>query len=167
MKIIPLPSQSGSRIIKAILTWKDLTAAATTQVINLFPDPTGQASQTLMPVGTSVIFTSMRMKTPFTGGSISAMVLDAGDLASAGRYIANANTDLFTAEASNTKSQVVSVTSFGYTGSVVAANNSVLTAKFTATGGNVNTATAGRVELLFELMELFRFDDPIEPGIIG
>ncbi len=167
MKVIPLPSQSGSRIIKVILTWKDLTAAALTQVINVFPDPAGQASQTLMPVGTSVIFTSMRMKTPFTGGAISAMALDVGDLASAGRYIANGNTDLFTAEATNTKSQVVSNTGFAYTGSVFAANNTVLTAKFTSVGGNVNAATAGRVELLFELMELWHFDDPVEPGIIG
>lgn len=167
MKVIPLPSQTGSRIIKAILTWKDLTAAAANQVINVWPDPAGQASQTILPVGTGVIMTSMRMKTPFTGGSISAMVLDVGDLASAARYIANANTDLFTAEATNTKSQVISATAFAYTGSVVAANNAVLTAKFTATGGNVNTATAGRVEILFELMELADFDLPVEPGIIG
>lgn len=167
MKVIPLPSQSGSRIIKVILTWKDLTAAATTQVINVFPDPAGQAAQTLMPTGTAVILTSMRMKTPFTGGAISAMALDVGDLASAARFIANANTDLFTASATNTKDNVVSATAFGYSGSVVAASNSVLTAKFTSTGANVNAATAGRVELLFELMELNRFDDPVEPGIIG
>jgi hypothetical protein len=167
MKVIALPSQSGSRIVKIILTYKDLTAAATTQTINLFPDPAGQAAQTLAPIGTALIFSSVRLKTPFTGGSISAMTLALGDKGSGTRYIASASTDLFTAIASNTKDNVASTTAFAFTGSLFAASNTVFTCLFTSTSDNVNAATAGRVEILLELMELFRFDDPVEPGIIG
>ena len=168
MKLIPLPSQTNSRTIKAVITYKDLTAAGTTQTLNLFPDPTGQPVQTLMPVGTAVVLTSVRLRTPFAGPSLATMTVDVGDLASASRYIAAANTDLFNVPTfPNTKDNVLSVAAFEYPSSVFIANQSVLTAKFTSTGANLNACTAGRVEIVFELFEFFRFDDPQEPLTVG
>lgn len=167
MKIIPLPSETRINLgytHKVILTYADCTAAALTQTFTIFPDA---ATPGQLAAGFQVQASAIRMITPFSGGSISAMAIDIGDKASVGRYIANANTDLFTASATNTKDNVVSATRYAFAGADVANTNAQLTAKLTAVGGNLNTATAGRVEIYLDLAPLADGDVVVEPGIVG
>lgn len=164
MKIVPLPFETVALIgftHKVIITFADLTAAAGTQTFTIFPDgsadgynqQTGLAMQdtTLnqLPAGFTVEKTQMRLVTPFTGGAISAATLTVGDKASAARYIASANTDLFTAAGTNTKDNVASATTYAFTTTDVANSNAALTATIATTGANVNAATAGQLEIYF------------------
>jgi hypothetical protein len=130
---------------KAIITFADMTAAATT-TLNLFPT----VANTTMPVGRVVTKTGYQLVTPFTGGGLTAVALDVGDVGTVNRYIANANTDLFTGLATNTKNNVVSTTSYAYAGADAAANAQI-TAKFTGTNGNLNLLTAGQVEVYLRI----------------
>lgn len=128
----------------------DLTAAATTQTIPIFP------SSGVVTPGIAVTRTAIRVITPFTGGAVSAMVADLGDAGTVGRYIANGSTDLFTALATNTKTPVISTTAYAYTLKNVTDGgaNAQLAVKFTATGDNVVNCTAGEVDIYFNVVDL-------------
>lgn len=167
MKIVPLPFETVALTgftHKVILTNADLTAAATTQTLTIFPDGTadgyysnGTAIQdsTLnqLPAGFTVEKSQLRLVTPFAATSLTAATLTVGDKASAARYIAAASTDLYTAIGTNTKDNVASATTYAFAGSDVAASNAQLTATIAFTGANVSTATAGQVEILLALMD--------------
>jgi len=169
MKIVPLPFETAALTgftHKAIITYADLTAAAGTQTLTIFPDgsvygynqQTGVAMQdttlTQLPAGFTVEKTQIRLVTPFTGGAISAATVTLGDKASTNRYMASAATDLFTAAGTNTKDNVASATTYTFSTTDVANSNAQLVAVIATTGGNVNTATAGVLEIFLALADI-------------
>lgn len=161
MKIIPLPFETVALTgftHKVIITFADLTAAAGTQTLTIFPDSSADAGfsdATLaqLPAGFTVIATQMRLVTPFTGGAISAATLTVGDKASANRYIASTATDLFTALGTNTKDNVASSTRYAFASQDVTNSNAQLTATIATTGDNVKNATAGQLEIFLDLWD--------------
>jgi len=167
MKIIPLGTEARANLgfsHKVIITYADLTSAAANQTLTFLPDATTPGQ---LPAGFAVMRSGYRLITPFTGSTISAATLDLGDKASASRYIAANATDLYTASGTNTKDSVVSTTSYAFSSKDVADTNAQLTAKISATGANVNAATAGRLEI-YLLLGWMADGDPItEPGITG
>lgn len=174
MKIVPLPFETAALTgwtHKVILTYADLTSATGSQTFTIFPDgtvdgyyssglPIQDSTLNQLPAGFQVEKSQMRLVTVFTGGTISAATLTVGDKANAARYIAAASTDLFTAIGTNTKDNVASATTYAFASSDVTANNAQLTATIATTGGNVNTATQGQVEILLALA------DPNEQSVV-
>lgn len=140
---------------KVNLTFADLTAAATTQSINILPTGTK-----VFAAGFGIMRAAIRLITPFAGPSVTAVALDIGDGSSVGRYIANANTDLLTALATNTKPHVVSTTGFIYSPKNITDGYTNIIAKFTATGANVSVMTAGEVDVYLSALDFTGFARP-------
>lgn len=158
---------------KAIIAAADLTAAATTQTFAIMPyQPPGilvnNALQTqtagYLAAGACIKKAAVNCTTLFSGGGLSAMVIDVGDGASVGRYVANATTDLFTTGTGNSKNPVLGSTGYAYTPSDVNANHSQVQAKLTATGCNLSVVTTGQVEIYFDLVDMARMAVTTEPG---
>jgi|SRR6185436_12225587 len=109
----------------------DLTAAATTQTLDIGD----------VPPGAQVLGVSLDTYTPFTGGSLSAMTLSIGD----------ANDDDVIVAAANAFAAAVdgqtSTRPLGISPNKRYAAATTLKAKFTATGDNVVNATAGAVTI--------------------
>jgi hypothetical protein len=144
MKIITLSPQERMFFgfsHKCILLFSDLTAAALTQTFQIQPLTSGS-----FPATTIIEAAGWQLVTPFTGGAIATAVFDLGDPGAVGRYIANANTDIFTAIATNTKNNGRNYNAYAYAGND-AASNCKLQLKVTTTVGNVNAATAGQLEV--------------------
>jgi hypothetical protein len=173
MKLIPLSSEERIHMgfsHKVIVTFADLTAAATTQTLILFPDASPadvlgtQSAGYTLPSGTYIAKCGFQLITPFSGGSVSALTVGIGDGGSATRYSASNASDLFTTS-SNTKNASVGGTGYTFTQSDVAAGNvAAVTALFTATGGNLSTLTAGVVELYIAVHRLNDLTVDTEPG---
>lgn len=168
MKIIPLPSETrlnSGFSVKVRVAYTDVNATAgLTKTLTLYPDGTGQ-----LPAGFAVRRVGYQLITPFTGGAVATCTLDLGDKASASRYLAAANSDLFTAIATNTKAFVMAgalVAGYAFQPVDVTNTNAQLTGLFTTTVANLNALTAGLVEIYYELIDLSRLDDPIEPGTV-
>lgn len=132
----------------------DTTAAAVTQIINILP------TSGSLTAGLLVVKVALRLITPFTGGAVSACVLDIGDGGAVGRHIANANTDLFTALATNTKPHVAGSTAYVYTPKNITDGFTAIQAKFTTTTANVVALTAGEVEIYLQVIDLADFVRP-------
>ncbi len=148
---------------KAVINYSDLTTAGASQAITLFPD-VGYSAGALMHAGWAVTKVAYRLITGFTGGNLSAMTMTLGDGASATRYLAAATSDLFTAPGTtNTKDFVIGGTSYAYSSADLTNSNSKLVATLAATGGNVNTATAGQVEIYFHIADLAALSQVVEP----
>jgi hypothetical protein len=133
----------------------DFTAAALTQTYTIFPT-SGALTAKLAVLRAAVV-----LITPITGGAIATTVIDVGDGGSVGRHIANANTDLFTALATNTKPYVISQTGYIYSDKNISDGNSVLQAKITTTTGNVVAATAGEVDIYLDIADLADLKRPM------
>jgi hypothetical protein len=148
MKIVTLTPQERTQAQathKVILTYADLTAAATTQTITIFP------SSGTFPAGTVARFTAMRLITPFdfSDSSINSLLLEVGDtdtdrlltqtqLAADGTYVSNkvssASTQPYAYDAADT-----------------------IDALFTVAGGGtplLNEATSGEVEVYLHITDL-------------
>lgn len=133
---------------KVRVTFADLTAAAVTQTLNIFPLTTG-AMTALM----SVARTAVKLITPFTGGAIATGTVDVGDAQTVGRYIAAANTDIFTALATNTKPHVFTTNAYIYSPANVTNTQAAVQLKVTTTVGNVNAATAGELDVYLHIVD--------------
>jgi hypothetical protein len=168
MKIIPLPFETTAMTgwtHKVSIFYTDLTAAAGTQTFTIFPDGSADgydpltgaaytnASLAQLPAGFQVEKSQIKVVTVFTGGAISAATITVGDKASTARYIAAANTDLFTAAATNTKDNVSSAVTYAFAGADVAGSNAVLQSIIATTGANVNAATQGQVDIYLALAD--------------
>jgi hypothetical protein len=148
LKLAPVAEEFQLFSHKFIVKYTDLTAAGLTQTLVLLPN-TG-----IMPINTAIIRTGYRLVTPFTGGSVATVTLDLGDAQTAARYIAAATTDLLTAIATNTKNNLISATGYAFSGSNFANSHNKLQALFTSTVGNLNTLTAGEVEIYAKIVDL-------------
>ncbi len=120
------------------LTHADLTASATVQTISL-----------AVKAGQQVRGVANKLHTAFSGGSASALVLDVGDGTNDDGYIdaesiktgGNAyGPDQLDAEA-------------GMLGKVYAVDDNI-DFNFTATGANVDTFTAGDIEVFFQILDI-------------
>lgn len=133
---------------KIRVTFSDLTAAAVTQILNVYP-LTGAVTAL-----TSVVRAAVKLITPFTGGAIATAAVDLGDAQTVGRYLANANTDVFTALATNTKPHVIATNAYVYSPANVTNTQAAVQLKFTTTVGNVNAATAGELDVYLCILDL-------------
>jgi hypothetical protein len=118
---------TGPIVKRYIISYKDFTAAATTQNITL---------QTL-PKGSVVQWVRIKHAEAVAGGSISAATLSVGSSAGTATSFASAFS----------VSQAVSDTTAQISAGPVAATyaEDTMYARITTTGGNVNTATAGLI----------------------
>ena len=170
MKIIPLPFETVALTgwtHKVSIFAADLTAAAGSQTFTIFPDGSADgyysngaaiqdATLAQLPAGFQVEKSQIRVVQTFTGGAISAATITVGDKASAARYIASANTDLFTAigaGGTNTKDNVASATTYAFSSNDVTNSNAAITATIATTGANVSAATTGQVDILLALAD--------------
>lgn len=139
--------QSGySHVIEIINT--DLTAAATTQTIDLVTD---------ISAGSIVTAAAMRLVTPFSGGAGTNLVLDAGWDLVAGTddpdglldaYEINvAGTEILAADGNGAAFATLR-TGFAFQ------ESGKITALFTATGANLSTLTAGKVAIFLSIFDL-------------
>ena len=118
------------------ITHEDLTTAGTSQTLNAsFPVKAGQQVRAV----------AYKLHTAFSGGSLSAFVIDVGDGDDTDGYIDNV--DVFTGAGA-----------FGpgvdgvMTGKTYAANDNI---DFKFTGShNVDTATAGDIEIFFNIFDV-------------
>lgn len=115
-------------MLEQTITHEDLDAAATSQTLNL-----GGA----LPEGARVVGVETQVNTAFTGGSVSAAVLNVG-VSGALTALVSAR-DIFTGAAA-----ALAGTGARNVGSFSEAQ---LQAQVTATGGNVSTLTAGSVTI--------------------
>lgn len=131
--------QLGAFVQKATLAvgFAQLTAAAATQALNLVPS---------VPVNARVVGRSLRIATAFSGGSLSNMVVSVGN-ATEPTAVINAQT-VFTGTTGNIQ---------GTTGPdpyLLVATAIPFQILFTATGANVNAATAGAlvIDVLYAIL---------------
>lgn len=123
---------------KVSLTYADLTAAAGSQAVQIFPK-TGN-----LPAGIVAWKAAFRLVTNFSGGAASALTMSVGDGGSATALLAAV-------------SVLNGATPVAYkAGAPVKAYTSAdnIQATFTATGANLNTLTAGEIEIYLELRDL-------------
>ena len=132
-------------VIKATAdaTTTDLTAAATTQTLNVLPASGGNFA-----AGHVVLRTGYRLVTAFSGGAASALTVQVGDSAAANTFI----TAQSVWGAATPINHVVSQTGKAYN----AADN--IRVLITATGANVSTITAGELHLYVQLVDLTQGD---------
>lgn len=170
MRIIPLPGETQRALgftHKAIINYSDLTAAATTQTIQLHPNLTPADEQNAnpttdyLPLGVCLGPVAINLVTPFTGGSISAMTVAIGDPSSNNRYLSAA--DVFTALATNTAATKIGTVFYTYNTSDVGNNYGALQILFTSTSDNVKSATAGQLEVYFTRRDLYRLTQVGQP----
>ncbi len=162
MKIIPLPLETQVRCgfsHKVAVGYADLSAAAVTKTLTIFPDGSAQ-----LPACFTVLRTGYILRTPFVGALVTALTLDIGDGDSASRYLGAASTDLVAAIGTNTKEAVVSTTAFSLGADIVGASHATIKALFTATGANTSVLTAGLVDIYLLLSDLARLKAVNEPG---
>jgi hypothetical protein len=132
---------------KVNIKYTDLTAGGLTQTLNILPTGTGAFA-----AGFSIWKAALKLITPFTGGTIATATVTIGDAGTPARYLAAA--DVKTAVATNTKAYIVSATAYAYTPADIANPTTNVQALFTATSGNLNTATAGECEIYLEARDI-------------
>jgi len=139
---------------KVNITYKDLTANALTQTLNVFPKAPGT-----IPAFMAVTRFGFKLLTEFRGGSIASLKMDVGDAGSSTKYVAQANTDLYNTLATNPFPGAVTSMNQCYTPANVATQTSI-NCILTSTIGNLNTATQGEVELYFNIVDLNDLNRP-------
>lgn len=118
-------------------THEDLTTAGTSQTLTL-----------AIKAGQQVRSVAYKLHTAFSGGSLSSFVLDAGDAVDADGYIDNES--IFTGANAYGPDAVDAAASI--IGKVYPADGTI---DFVFTGsGNVNTATAGDIEIFFNIVDI-------------
>ena len=148
MKLLPLASEARAQTgftHKIEITHADLTAAATTETLALFPQ-TGT-----FPAGTACQRVGFSLKTPFDGGATSTMTLQVGDGGDVDRLL---------------PAVVVhedgSEIDFGITNlDHVYLAADTIDALFTATGANVSVLTAGAIDIFLAIVDLNDLETPI------
>jgi hypothetical protein len=133
MKITPLPN-SRHFTHKVELTFADLTTAGLTQATNLIALLSGMLIERV----------GFRLRTNFSGGGATSLTLQLGDAGSANRFLAAQSIW----GASSPIAAAGGQTFFAYT----AAENFRVT--FTSVTANLNTITAGKVDVYVKLVDL-------------
>lgn len=124
-----------------VVTFSDLTTAGSAQTLNLPTLGAGFGGSTpTVPVATMIMFVRIKHTTAFSGGGLSGMTVSVGSSAGSATTFAAAF-NVFQAVA-NTTFQAAAASNLAAT---YAADT--ITVTFTATGGNVNAATAGSVNV--------------------
>lgn len=123
---------------KAVLTFRDLTDAGTSQTVTVAPIAAEMAAR----VGRAVL------KTPFVAPGLTGLIVDAGDGDTSDEFLAG----MQLAGAATERGVVPGILEpDGWTVGYTAANT--ITATFTATGANLNTLTAGEVWVYLEIRD--------------
>ena len=117
------------------ITHADLTTAGTSQTLTL-----------AVKAGQQVRAVAYKLHTAFSGGSLSSFVIDVGDTDVDG-YIDNA--DVFTGAGAFGPAGIAAEILAGK----VYADDDTIDIKFTGSG-NVNTATAGDIEIFFNIFDV-------------
>lgn len=137
--------------VKYTLTYSDLTTAGTSQTISLNANPGGNAVNTpatstpinsanfQIPQTGKVLTCTIHHTTAFSGGAITAMTVSVGKVGGSNTFVAPAF-NVFTGAADTNLQESFAVGS----GQITAWG---VTVTFTSTGGNVNAATAGSVDI--------------------
>nr|WP_294577580.1 hypothetical protein [uncultured Rhodopila sp.] len=148
---------------KAIINYSDLTAAAGSQALTIFPDVSNNAGA-LLYAGWAITKVAYRLIAGFTSGLPIAATLTLGDGANATRYLAAAATDLYTAPSgTNSKDFVLGSTSYAYSSNDATNSNAKLVATIAVAAGNVSAVTAGQVEIYFRADDLTPLAQVVEP----
>lgn len=121
----------------------DLTAAATTETINL-----------AVKAGTQVRNVAFKLHTAFDGGSTSNLTLQVGDSADTDAFVSNSIVHVDATEENYGPSVAAAVG--GKLGKVFAADGNI-NMLFTATGANVSVLDAGDIEIFFNLVHVDEF----------
>ena len=124
---------------KAVIPYTDLTAAATTQTIQLAPSGSATFTQKV------VVLAAARVATAFAGPTTVTVQL--GDTGSTNRNLAASDIKA-TAGTWYSQGAAATLNAFNTAGS--------FNALFTSTGANLSTCSAGQVELYFTLIPLER-----------
>jgi hypothetical protein len=124
----------SSVIYRFLLSFSDLTAAATTQTIALFS----------LTRGTFIKWVRIKHTTAFAGGAISAMTVSVGSTAGSATTFAAAFNVFQTVADGTLQGAVAAATQATYAADT-------LNAYFTSTSANVNAATAGAVFIDVEM----------------
>ena len=125
------------------ITHADLTAAATTETINL-----------AVKAGTQVRNVAFKLHTAFDGGSTSDLTLKVGDGTDTDAFI---NASIIHADATEENfGPSVAAGVGGKLGKVYAADGNI-NMLFTATGANVSVLDAGDIEIFYNLVQVDDF----------
>lgn len=125
------------------ITVADLSAAATTETINL-----------AVKAGTQVRNVAFKLHTAFDGGSTSNLTLQVGDGVDTDAFISNSIIHLDATEENFGPSVAGGVG--GKLGKAYAADGDI-NMLFTSTGANISTLTAGDIEIFFNLVQVDDF----------
>lgn len=136
------PERSALGVTHVVkVTHEDLTAAATSETIQIFPE-----SGTL-PAGTRVECVGHRVVTAFSGGSVSALTVTVGDGGDADRLCTAALDDLV-ATGYTAVPRSVGTQPFTF------ASADAVDATFAATGDNVVNLSAGEIHIFLKVTDL-------------
>ena len=142
MTIVPLPYESQAKsgfTHKINITHADLTAAATTETIELLTAPAGGVVRKV----------AFRVNTAFDGGVTSTMTLQVGDGVDPNRYV---TAQVVHVDGTEILSWIESNATDSAPYSYVAADT--VDALFTATGANVSVLTAGDMDIYVQIFDL-------------
>jgi len=149
MKILTLTPQERTLLLathKVVLTYADLTAAATTQTIQIFPTSGN------VPVGTVVRFAGSNLTTAFdfSDASINSLLLEVGDDGDTDRFLTQTE---IAADGTEIIYKTTAASSQPYAYNTANAIDAFLTV---AGGGSplLNEATSGVVEIYLHITDL-------------
>lgn len=125
------------RVHEVTVTHSDLTAAATSEAIDIATDDNGDT----FPASARILDVSAVVDVPFSGGSVSALVLDVGNTGDSDEWLDDE--DVFGASAGDVLHDGGAAGTFG----ALEATAYAPEALFTATGDNVVNLDAGRVRI--------------------
>lgn len=126
------------QFIEVTITHADLTAAATSQAVDIGD----------IPAGAQIRGADIRLATPFTGGSVSACVVDIGDAGDADAIVDGANVLAAAVDGQ------ASTRPLGIAPNKLFDAATTLTATFATTDDNVADLTAGEctIRVLFDVL---------------
>lgn len=127
------------RVVKVKVTQPALTAAATTQDITLWTSP----------VRCRIVRVIAQVNTAFTGGSVSAMTITAGNSAGGAQYLLSTSvfsgTPVIGGAVASVGNAVLTATWADYSATAITVQS-----RFTATTANLSTLTAGDMDFYIE-----------------
>lgn len=133
----------ATRIVKVKVTQPFLTAAATTQDVTLWTTP----------AKSKVVRVIAQVNTAFTGGSVSAMTVTAGNSAGGNQFLLSTSvfsgTPLIGGAVASIGAALLTATWADYS-----ATAQVVQARFTSTSANLSTLTAGDMDFYIEYATL-------------
>jgi hypothetical protein len=146
-KLAPQTAQFLGANVEVIIDHEDLTAAAVTQTVQIFP-----VAGSLVPAGTKANAMGYHLDPPFDGGATSDLTLQIGDGDDPNRYL--------TAHSIHEDGTEVDYGPVGLpvTQPHVYSAADGIDALFTATGANVSVLTAGKLRIYLKVDDISKLD---------